>query len=523
MPLHPVSGGGFSIIGYLPGEFNKEAVCIKVLRIFTTELQLNKIYKELARKVLIWKELSHPNVLPLLCIDLTTRKPSCWANILINDGGQACLADFGLALAIESQALSTSSAGGTRGTLRWLAPEILDSSRKTERQASLTKRDIYALGCTILEIYTGGPPFPNLHHVEVIHHVVTKREHPEIPSNAVAQLKDLHQLLKCCWHNKPRERPNATEISNILQLEPSEWKKAVAGLTLPFWMFRRPSALLGRSPRISPTPRSPSVSVTSPISFITTQFTSESESARVPVKILLLGSGQSGKVRHFLREISHAIKMLSQDPGVREAISRFSEFQLSDSAEYFFNSIERLAAENYIPTTEDILHLRVKTTGVYQKEVEFDGQTLIIRDTSGERCERKKWVHCFPGTTAVFFLVALNDYQNVVALPHRMNNNFELWPTVINSKQLKSAKFILLFNKLDLFICDFQVETFSAFFPDYISWKTSAELFTGGNEVLKALAFLRLKFLGEVHTYEVSATDTDQFRDVWDAVKKIIL
>ncbi|KAJ7336750.1 G protein alpha-subunit [Mycena albidolilacea] len=358
-------------------------------------------------------------------------------------------------------------------------------------------------------------------------------------------------------------------------------------------MFRRPSAPLGRSLRISPTLRSPSVSAISLISPTTTEFTSKSESAQVPVKILLLGSGQSGKstilkqfgisdahdefkhgifsntveamrtilemmpqlditadprneryramicdtptmieTKSLSRRISYAIKMLSQDPGVREAISRFSEFQLSDSAEYFFDSIERLAAENYIPTIEDILHLRVKTTGVYHKEVEYDGQTLIICDTGGERCERKKWVHCFPGTTAVFFVVALNDYQKVLVEDesmNRMNDNFELWPHVINEKQLQSAKFILLFNKLDLFVRDFQVETFSAFFPDYISWKISTEFFTGSNEALKALAYLRQKFLGEVHgkrevhTYEVSATDSGQFRDVWDAVKKIIL
>ncbi|KAJ7866492.1 kinase-like domain-containing protein, partial [Mycena leptocephala] len=259
---HPVSGGGFSDI--YKGELDEEVVCVKVLRIFTTELQLNKIYKELAREVLIWKELSHPNVLPLLGIDLIARKPSCclvspWmkngnvmaflethpdfnksslvrditrgleylhdldppvvhgdikgANILIDDGGKACLADFGLALAVESQALSTSSAGSTRGTLRWLAPEILDSSRKAERQASLTKRDIYAFGCTILEVYLYWKlPFPHLQDVEVIHNVVTKRERPEIPPNAVAQLKDLHPLLKRCWHNNPRQRPNITEI-----------------------------------------------------------------------------------------------------------------------------------------------------------------------------------------------------------------------------------------------------------------------------------------------------------------------
>ncbi|KAJ7359278.1 kinase-like domain-containing protein, partial [Mycena albidolilacea] len=75
MPLHPVSGGGFSDI--YKGELNKEVVCIKVLRIFTTEFQLDQIYKELAREVLIWKGLSHPNILPLLGIDLVSRKPSC--------------------------------------------------------------------------------------------------------------------------------------------------------------------------------------------------------------------------------------------------------------------------------------------------------------------------------------------------------------------------------------------------------------------------------------------------------------
>jgi serine/threonine protein kinase len=79
------------------------------------------------------------------------------ANILITDEFRACLADFGLALAMESQALSTSSAGSSRGTLRWLAPEILDSSRKPERQSLLTKRDIYAFACTILEVFLQVP------------------------------------------------------------------------------------------------------------------------------------------------------------------------------------------------------------------------------------------------------------------------------------------------------------------------------------------------------------------------------
>lgn len=129
---------------------------------------------------------------------------------------------------------------------------------------------------------------------------------------------------------------------------------------------------------------------------------------------IICGTQTTAEIQLLSPEISHAIKMLSQDPGVQKAIVRFSDFQLSDSADYFFNSIERLAAENYCPTTEDILRLRTKTIGIYHKEVEFDGQSLIICDTAGERSERKKWMHCFPGTTTIFFVVALNDYQKVL-------------------------------------------------------------------------------------------------------------
>jgi serine/threonine protein kinase len=74
------------------------------------------------------------------------------ANVLITDDGTACLADFGLALAVESQVLSTTSRG-SRGTLRWLAPEFIESSRKEERKSGGTKRDVYAFACTVLEVF----------------------------------------------------------------------------------------------------------------------------------------------------------------------------------------------------------------------------------------------------------------------------------------------------------------------------------------------------------------------------------
>ena len=36
-------------------------------------------------------------------------------------------------------------------------------------------------------------------------------------------------------------------------------------------------------------------------------------------------------------------------------------------------------------------------------------------DVGGQRSERKKWIHCFEGVTAIFFCVALSEYDLVLA------------------------------------------------------------------------------------------------------------
>ena len=35
-------------------------------------------------------------------------------------------------------------------------------------------------------------------------------------------------------------------------------------------------------------------------------------------------------------------------------------------------------------------------------------------DVGGQRSERKKWIHCFENLTAVIFLVALSEYDQVL-------------------------------------------------------------------------------------------------------------
>ena len=82
------------------------------------------------------------------------------ANILINSDRCACLADFGLAAIIEETAsIDGASNNKTGGTIRWMAPEILNPEKygyvkRARRKLPSKSTDIYALGMTILEVRT---------------------------------------------------------------------------------------------------------------------------------------------------------------------------------------------------------------------------------------------------------------------------------------------------------------------------------------------------------------------------------
>ena len=36
-------------------------------------------------------------------------------------------------------------------------------------------------------------------------------------------------------------------------------------------------------------------------------------------------------------------------------------------------------------------------------------------DVGGQRSERKKWIHCFEGVTAIIFIVAMSEYDLMLA------------------------------------------------------------------------------------------------------------
>ena len=93
--------------------------------------------------------------------------------------------------------------------------------------------------------------------------------------------------------------------------------------------------------------------------------------------------------------------------------ARRNEFQLNDSAQYFLSDVGRLCAPDYVPSDQDVLRSRVKTTGIVKIEFVVNKTTFRMFDVGGQRSERKKWIHCFDNVTTVLFIMALSEYDQV--------------------------------------------------------------------------------------------------------------
>ncbi|TPX30928.1 hypothetical protein SmJEL517_g05619 [Synchytrium microbalum] len=112
--------------------------------------------------------------------------------------------------------------------------------------------------------------------------------------------------------------------------------------------------------------------------------------------------------------IVQVIKSLWKDTGVQICYSRSNEYQLHDSAKYFFDALDRVSPTSFIPTDQDVLQCRIKTTGIQELVFEEENLTLKVIDVGGQRSERRKWVSCFEGVTATIFLAAVSEYDQVL-------------------------------------------------------------------------------------------------------------
>ncbi|KAL9224593.1 hypothetical protein vseg_000612 [Gypsophila vaccaria] len=100
--------------------------------------------------------------------------------------------------------------GGVRGTLPWMAPELL--SGKTNMVTE--KIDVYSFGIVMWEVLTGEEPYKDMHSASIIGGIVNNTLRPQIPTWCDPEWK---ALMESCWAYEPTDRPSFPEISQKLR------------------------------------------------------------------------------------------------------------------------------------------------------------------------------------------------------------------------------------------------------------------------------------------------------------------
>ena len=119
-------------------------------------------------------------------------------NILISPTGIVKIADFGLS---RADSLFSISRDKLRGTKRYMAPEQLTRKKVDPRT------DIYSIGVTCYELFTGESPYSGKNAEEIIKEIVNRRITPSAPSEVKKGLHhNIDKILMKALRKNPKHR-----------------------------------------------------------------------------------------------------------------------------------------------------------------------------------------------------------------------------------------------------------------------------------------------------------------------------
>jgi len=230
-------------------------------------------------------------------------------------------------------------------------------------------------------------------------------------------------------------------------------------------------------------------------------------------------------------EMGKRILRLFNSEAIQKTYARRNEFWLLDSFSYYIKNLERFIEPDWMPTEEDAVMARIRTTGIVvtnleekvEQENKDDPDKLLFQvvDVGGQRNERKKWIHCFDDVRCVLFIDNLAGYNQVLfedSTKNRMHESLELFNKVTYNKIFENTPVFLFLNKKDLFEAMIKETDMNVAFPEY----------KGGKDLNNALEFIQTQFKRqlppkkEVNIQIVSACFKREIRVAFEEVKKVL-
>lgn len=217
-----------------------------------------------------------------------------------------------------------------------------------------------------------------------------------------------------------------------------------------------------------------------------------------------------------------------KDPSVvKHWETRRHAIQVPEALSFFVpNRVDDICSKDYKPTEEDIMRVRVRTSGIIECHFEVAGTRFSLVDVGGQRSERRKWIKCFEDVQTVVFLCAVSEYDQTIfedEKTNRIHEAMEVFAGLLKEKTFDNTPFVVFFNKMDLFKEKIPRVPLTTCFPEY----------TGPQQTGPAIEYIREQFFNKftsltktkrkIYMHETQATDRTNCLKVFDVVRATVI
>lgn len=225
----------------------------------------------------------------------------------------------------------------------------------------------------------------------------------------------------------------------------------------------------------------------------------------------------------FTMDICDAIQRVWKDPAVQKLYERRSEINLNDSSKYFLENLASINRLDFTPTPRDLIMSYVPTVGVQNVIFSVNNHVFQLFDIGGQRIDRRKWATMYDGIDAIFFCIAISEYNQTMEEDpeaNRLQDSLSLLDKISNEPKFEKTPLLLFLNEIDVFSEKLPLFPLQNFMPDY-----------KGNSANDAMDFIeglaRKSLTGRneslIRVYRTCLINTDEMSKVLENAFKSIL
>lgn len=199
--------------------------------------------------------------------------------------------------------------------------------------------------------------------------------------------------------------------------------------------------------------------------------------------------------------IKHSSKFIDiwKDNAIQEIFEKGHRRQMQmGNLSYFMDEeiYNTIIQKDYVPSTDDIIRSRQRTTGSYTTDLKIDKYNWQFIDVGGQTPERSKWKNIVSdGIKAVIYFTAMNEYNTISTEEEgltKMQISLRIWRDICNDEEIFGDHMILFLNKQDLFEKKFNSrkgkKEFKNMYPDFLDFYEEYCSFVGYDEAFNSLS-----------------------------------